>query len=205
MKSPISDKIKGGDIKMKKKKKSPLADKYRKFLNNENINLQQQKRELPTQLEDIKINVIKKEDDKKPCKRKRVRIKDGKPNEKDIEHNKKCDEEKEGGKPKPKPKQKPKAKPKLKQKPKQNKSKKSKRRRLSKRHTRGRRIYLRSPSKKNKDKKVDQAVKDAKNMTDDSIKKELLKSGIIIQGNQKQLMRDIYVFSNLGGINIKKE
>ena len=42
-------------------------------------------------------------------------------------------------------------------------------------------------------------------MSDDSIKEELLKSGIIIKGNQKQLMRDIYVFSNLGGINIKKE
>ena len=60
MKSPISDKIKGGDIKMKKKKKSPLADKYRKFLNNENINLQQQKRELPTQLESKMENQMKK-------------------------------------------------------------------------------------------------------------------------------------------------
>ena len=36
MKSPISDKIKGGDIKIKKKKRSPLSDKYKKFLNNEN-------------------------------------------------------------------------------------------------------------------------------------------------------------------------
>ena len=45
----------------------------------------------------------------------------------------------------------------------------------------------------------------AKEMSDDSIKQELLKSGIEIKGNQKKLMRDIYVFSNLGGIKIHKE
>ena len=45
----------------------------------------------------------------------------------------------------------------------------------------------------------------AKKMSDESIKQELLKSGIVIKGNQKQLMRDIYVFSNLGGIKIHKE
>tara|TARA_B100000214_G_scaffold369902_1_gene343720 strand:- start:2385 stop:2981 length:597 start_codon:yes stop_codon:yes gene_type:complete len=198
MKSPISDKIKGGDIKIKKKKRSPLSDKYKKFLNNENINIHQQKKESPpAKLEDIKINVIKKEvekKEKKPCKRRRVRVKDGKLNQKDIEHNKKCEggkkEENKGGKlSKSKP----------------NKHKKSKRRRLSKRHTRGRRISLKSPSKKKKGENIDQAVKQAKKMSDDSIKEELLKSGIIIKGNQKQLMRDIYVFSNLGGINIKKE
>ena len=32
-----------------------------------------------------------KENDKKTCSRKRVRIKDGVPNQKDIEHNKKCE------------------------------------------------------------------------------------------------------------------
>ena len=45
----------------------------------------------------------------------------------------------------------------------------------------------------------------AKNMSDDKIKKELMDNGIIIKGNQKKLMRDIYVFSNLEGINIRKE
>ena len=43
MKSPISDKIKGGDIKIKKKKRSPLSDKYRQFLNHENIELKPSK------------------------------------------------------------------------------------------------------------------------------------------------------------------
>ena len=42
-------------------------------------------------------------------------------------------------------------------------------------------------------------------MTDDEIKKNLLKNGIEIKGNHTQLMRDIYVFSNLGGIKIHKE
>ena len=76
-------------------------------------------------------------------------------------------------------------------------------RRLSKRHTRGRRISLKNPSKK--DKNVEKTMQKAKKMSDESIKQELLKSGIVIKGNQKQLMRDIYVFSNLGGIKIHKE
>ena len=83
--------------------------------------------------------------------------------------------------------------------------KKSKKKRLSKRYTSGRRISLKNSLSKKKGKNVDQAIQKAKKMSDDSIKDELFKSGIIIKGNQKQLMRDIYVFSNLGGINIKKE
>ena len=185
MKSSLSDKLNGGDIKVKKKKvkKSPLSDKYKRFLNNENINLN--KKEKPT-LDEIKINVIKKDPEKKPCKRKRVRIKDGKLNKKDVEHNKKCEENNTPPLSPPK------------------KHKKTRKRRLSKRHTRGRRICLRS-SKKKKGKNIKQEIQSAKNMSDDKIKQELLKNGIIIKGNQKQLMRDIYVFSNLGGINIRKE
>ena len=45
----------------------------------------------------------------------------------------------------------------------------------------------------------------ANEMSDEFIKQELLKKGIEIKGNQKQLMRDIYVFSNLGGIKVRKE
>ena len=76
--------------------------------------------------------------------------------------------------------------------------------RLSKRHTIRRRVSLRNLSKK-KGKNINQEIQLAKKMSDDKIKDELLKSGIIIKGNQQQLMRDIYVFSNLGGINIRKE
>ena len=42
-------------------------------------------------------------------------------------------------------------------------------------------------------------------MSDNSIKNELLKNGIEIKGNHKKLMRDIYLFTNLGGIKIHKE
>ena len=42
-------------------------------------------------------------------------------------------------------------------------------------------------------------------ISDDDIKKELKKKGIHIRGKQKQLMRDIYFFSKIGGINIHKE
>ena len=76
--------------------------------------------------------------------------------------------------------------------------------RLSKRHTVRRRVSLRNLSKK-KGKNINQEIQLAKKMSDYKVKDELLKSGIIIKGNQQQLMRDIYVFSNLGGINIRKE
>ena len=123
-------------------------------------------------------------------------MKHGKLDQEVIEHNKKCEEQTN-----PIVKIEP---PKKKVK-KVKKNKKSKRRRLSQRHTRGRRISLKNSSKKKKGKNIDHEIQSAKRMSDDKIKEELLKSGIIIKGNQKQLMRDIYVFSNLGGINIRKE
>ena len=102
MKSPISDKINGGDIRIKKKKviRSPLSEKYQRFLNHENINLEHTKSK---PIEDIKINVIKKgkeekeekeekegkEGKRKPCKRKRVKMIHGKLDQKVIEHKKK--------------------------------------------------------------------------------------------------------------------
>ena len=67
-----------------------------------------------------------------------------------------------------------------------------------------RKISLRNISKK-EEKNVYQEIQTAKKMSDDKIKEELLKNGIIIKGDKKKLMRDIYVFSNLGGINIRKE
>ena len=42
-------------------------------------------------------------------------------------------------------------------------------------------------------------------MSDDKIKKELLKQGIDIKSNKKQLLKDIYLFSSMGGINVHKE
>tara|TARA_Y100000814_G_scaffold284021_1_gene250513 strand:+ start:11617 stop:12222 length:606 start_codon:yes stop_codon:yes gene_type:complete len=201
MKLSISKNFSGGDIKVKKRKskKSPLSHNYKKYLNHENIEL---KKKIEPTTDDIKINVIKKDSTPTtPCKRKRVRFKDGKANKEDIEHNKKCEKQK------PKKQRQPKQPKQLKQlkqlkQPKQRRSKMKNR--LSKRHTIRRRVSLRNLSKK-KGKNINQEIQLAKKMSDDKIKDELLKSGIIIKGNQQQLMRDIYVFSNLGGINIRKE
>ena len=85
MKSLISEKINGAGIKKKKKKRSPLSEKYTKFLKHENIKITPVRKVKPTKLEDIKINVIKSptlsggnDDVKTPiCKRKRVKMKDG--------------------------------------------------------------------------------------------------------------------------------
>ena len=42
-------------------------------------------------------------------------------------------------------------------------------------------------------------------MSEKEIKKELIKSGIHIKSYQIQLLKDMYVFSSLGGIKINKE
>ena len=42
-------------------------------------------------------------------------------------------------------------------------------------------------------------------MSDESIKQELLKDGIQIKSNKKQLLKDIYMFSSMGGIKVRKE
>ena len=198
MKLSISKNFSGGDIKVKKRKlkKSPLSHNYKKYLNHENIEL---KKKIEPTTDDIKINVIKK--GISPCKRKRVTFKDGKTNKEGLENNKKCEKEKhkkrqyqQGGKQKQKKKYKQKSK---------NRTSKRKNR-LSKRHTIRRKISLRNISKKD-EKNVNQEIQTAKKMSDDKIKEELLKNGIIIKGDKKKLMRDIYVFSNLGGINIRKE
>ena len=198
--------------KKKKKKRSPLSEKYTKFLKHENIKITPVRKVKPTKLEDIKINVIKSptlsggnDDVKTPiCKRKRVKMKDGQLNQEAIKHNKKCEGEVEKEQVKKlKPKEVKKRDKRDKRDKRNKKSKMMRKRRLSKRHTRGRRISLKNPSKK--DKNVEKTMQKAKKMSDESIKQELLKSGIVIKGNQKQLMRDIYVFSNLGGIKIHKE
>jgi len=57
----------------------------------------------------------------------------------------------------------------------------------------------------NKKKNLDKVIDKVNTMSDDSIKKELLKEGIEIKGNKKQLLKDIYMFSAMGGIKIHKE
>ena len=42
-------------------------------------------------------------------------------------------------------------------------------------------------------------------MSDKSLKEELLKDGIEIKSNKNGLLKDMYMFSQLGGIKIHKE
>ena len=42
-------------------------------------------------------------------------------------------------------------------------------------------------------------------MSNEEIKKELIKEGIEVKSNKKQLLKDIYMFSSMGGITINRE
>ena len=48
-------------------------------------------------------------------------------------------------------------------------------------------------------------MKKANKVSDDEMKKELLSNGIEIKGTKNKLLKDIYMFSLLGGIKIQKE
>jgi len=75
---------------------------------------------------------------------------------------------------------------------------------LHKRFTNNRKVSLKCvPYDKKKD--VNKVLESIKKMSDKSIKEKLLENGIIIKSNKKQLLRDMYVFSELGGIKIHKE
>ena len=75
---------------------------------------------------------------------------------------------------------------------------------LNKKYTKTRRVSLKCVPQ-NKEKDVDKVLESIKKMSDKSIKEKLSKNGIIINSNKKQLLRDMYVFSELGGIKIHKE
>ena len=71
-------------------------------------------------------------------------------------------------------------------------------------NNKGRRVSFRCyPQNKKKD--LNSVIDKVNTMSDDSIKKELLKEGIEIKSNKQQLLKDIYMFSAMGGIKIRKE
>ena len=82
-------------------------------------------------------------------------------------------------------------------------SKKSKRRKLDKKHTKSRKISFRCYPQKEKN--IGDVMKKANKVSDDEMKKELLSNGIEIKGTKNKLLKDIYMFSLLGGIKIQKE
>ena len=148
----------------------------------------------PVSLDNIRINVIKNPEihkipKKKPCKRARV-IKNGVVDEKAILANKKCEEKVKEEKVKEEKVKEEKVKVK-------GTKMKSKRKKKSKRKSK-------TLKRKKKSKSAKKEMEKAKELSDEFIKQELLKKGIEIKGNQKQLMRDIYVFSNMGGIKVRK-
>ena len=84
-----------------------------------------------------------------------------------------------------------------------SKRKTSGRRQLNKRHTKSRRVSLKCTPRKKKN--IDKVFKSLEIMSDDEIKKELLNKGIEFKSNNKKLLKDIYLFSSLGGIKVHRE
>ena len=82
-------------------------------------------------------------------------------------------------------------------------SKKSKRRKLDKKHTKSRKISFKCYPQKNKN--IGDVMKKAEKLSEEQMKKELLSNGIEIKGTKNKLLKDIYMFSSLGGIKIQKE
>ena len=82
-------------------------------------------------------------------------------------------------------------------------SKKSRRTKLDKKHTNSRKISFRCYPQKGKN--IGDVMKKANKMSEEQMKKELLSNGIEIKGTKNKLLKDIYMFSSLGGIKIQKE
>jgi len=96
-------------------------------------------------------------------------------------------------------------KPKLKQ---VNKSLSKKQRRFSKKklhkkHTKSRKISFTCYPQNNKN--VNDIIKKTEKMTNEQIKKELFNEGIEIKSDKQKLLKDIYMFTSMGGIKINKE
>jgi len=78
----------------------------------------------------------------------------------------------------------------------------TRKRRLHKKYTRNRRISLRCIPKNKKN--IENVINASKNLSDKEIKEALFKKGITIKGSNNKLLRDMYLFSEFGGIRIHK-
>ena len=96
-----------------------------------------------------------------------------------------------------------------------NKSNKSKGRRLNKSLTKrrnhslkkGKRISVTKTRKYSKKdiSKIQSKINDIKKKSNNEIKKELEKQGVKLSGKSPEIMKDVYMYSQLCGINIKRE
>jgi hypothetical protein len=82
-------------------------------------------------------------------------------------------------------------------------SKKSKRRALDRKHTNSRKISFRCYPQKGEN--IGAVIKKADKVSASEMKKELLSNGIEIKGTKNKLLKDIYMFSLMGGIKIQRE
>ena len=198
-----------------KERKSPISKSYSNYLKNKKSDDHKKKGK---DIVDIKINVIKKNETsditKKPEKKKE-------PEKKEPEKKKELMVKKEPVITK-KPEKKKNSKKRVPRRSsrsqisikKQSSSRSNRKNRITRTSNRvskkrrannkSRRVSFRCYPQ-NKKKNLDKVIDKVNTMSDDSIKKELLKEGIEIKGNKKQLLKDIYMFSAMGGIKIHKE
>ena len=205
-----------------KKRKSPknlsLKNEYSEFLKKTKIKKSPRKKKIKTPSPKKKINIV--ENRKDPIF---IKTNDAKKNVQRVSGRKKTEPKKpEPKKPEPKKPEPKKTEPKKTEpkkpdpkKPDPKKVKnvvslkskrrfsKKKRRKLDKKHTNTRKISFRCYPQK--DKNIGDVMKKANKVSDDEMKKELLSNGIEIKGTKNKLLKDIYMFSLLGGIKIQKE
>jgi len=230
----LSQKLDGGAIKVKKKKiykKSPLHDSYKNFKKNKKDS-HNRKTNIDLTPEGIKINVIKKETPQKNPKEipkkespQKESPKKGTPQKESPqkESPKKGTPKKESPKKgTPKKRTPKKATPKKKKKSpninikksKINQSKKHKftkksrvnkggSKKKKKKQSKGRKTPFKCYSNNNKN--INYVIEKVNKMDNHSMKQELLKNGIEIKGDRSKLIRDILIFSEMGGIKIHKE
>ena len=74
---------------------------------------------------------------------------------------------------------------------------------LHKKHTKSRKISFTCYPQNNKD--INDVIKKADKMSNEQIKRELLNEGIEINSDKNKLLKDIYMFTSMGGIKINKE
>lgn len=74
---------------------------------------------------------------------------------------------------------------------------------LHKKHTKSRKISFTCYPQNNKN--VKDVIKKADKMSNEQIKKELLNEGIEIKSDKNKLLKDIYMFTSMGGIKINRE
>ena len=230
--------------KKNNKKKSPLSEKYKNFLKSESTSIKSKSKDKSKGLNNIMVNVIKKETQnkkdpvkkepvkkdpvkKEPVKKEPVKkgsVKKGlvRKTRKSIESGVKrsishiklrrgSGQRGRGMSPsikvmlsKDKNKQKHRFTKKSRGHEKKNVRNSGRRKQLHKRHTKSRKVSFKCYPQNN-DKDIEEVIKKINKMSDKSLKEELLKEGIKIKSNKKSLLKDIYMFSMMGGIKIHKE